>query len=87
MPVFSKTFRSLLAVAALLLAATTALADPFPSKPVRILVPYAAGGTTAQSSFRDNSCGQKCVAAIIWHLGSLRRMMRSHCSHGCIVMR
>jgi len=44
MPVFNKTLRSLLAVAALLLAATTAHADPFPSKPVRILVPYAAGG-------------------------------------------
>jgi tripartite-type tricarboxylate transporter receptor subunit TctC len=44
MPVFSRTLRSLLAVAALLLAATTAHADPFPSKPVRILVPYAAGG-------------------------------------------
>ena len=44
MPVFSRTFRSLLAVAALLLAATTALAQSFPSKPVRILVPYAAGG-------------------------------------------
>ena len=44
MPVFSNTLRNLLAVSALSLAATTAHADPFPSKPVRILVPYAAGG-------------------------------------------
>ena len=44
MPVFNKTFRGLLAVAALSLAAATAHADSFPSKPVRILVPYAAGG-------------------------------------------
>lgn len=44
MPVFNKALRSLLAVTALSLAATIARADPLPSKPVRILVPYAAGG-------------------------------------------
>jgi tripartite-type tricarboxylate transporter receptor subunit TctC len=44
MPVFSKTLRSLFTAAALSLAAATAHADSFPSKPVRILVPYAAGG-------------------------------------------
>src|SRR6201989_1502251 len=44
MPVFSKALRSLFAAAALSLAAAPAHADSFPSKPVRILVPYAAGG-------------------------------------------
>src|SRR6185437_9964388 len=44
MPVSSRIFRGLVAVAALSLAAAAAHADPFPSKPVRILVPYAAGG-------------------------------------------
>ena len=44
MPVFSRTFRGLFAVAALSLAAVTAHAQSFPTKPVRILVPYAAGG-------------------------------------------
>src|SRR6478609_1130070 len=44
MPVFSKALRSLFTAAALSLAAATAHADSFPSKPVRILVPYAAGG-------------------------------------------
>ena len=44
MPVLSKTLRSLLVSAALSLVAASAYADPFPTKPVRILVPYAAGG-------------------------------------------
>ncbi len=44
MPVFSKTFRSLFAVAAFSLTTATAHAQSFPTKPVRILVPYAAGG-------------------------------------------
>jgi tripartite-type tricarboxylate transporter receptor subunit TctC len=37
-------FRMLAAAAAVLAAAGSASAQPFPSKPVRILVPYAAGG-------------------------------------------
>jgi tripartite-type tricarboxylate transporter receptor subunit TctC len=37
-------FRMLAAVAAMLAAAGSASAQPFPSKPVHILVPYAAGG-------------------------------------------
>lgn len=44
MPVFSRTFRGLFAVAALSLTAASAHAQSFPTKPVRILVPYAAGG-------------------------------------------
>ncbi len=44
MPLSSKIFRGLVTVAALSLAAAAAHADPYPSKPVRILVPYAAGG-------------------------------------------
>jgi tripartite-type tricarboxylate transporter receptor subunit TctC len=40
----SKKIGGLLAGAALLLAGTGALAEDFPSKPVHILVPYAAGG-------------------------------------------
>ena len=44
MPVFSRTFRGLFAIAALSLAAASAHAQSFPTKPVRILVPYAAGG-------------------------------------------
>jgi len=44
MPVFSKIFRGLAAIAALSLTAASADAQSFPTKPVRILVPYAAGG-------------------------------------------
>ena len=44
MPVFSRTFRGLFAIAALSLTAAGAHAQSFPTKPVRILVPYAAGG-------------------------------------------
>jgi tripartite-type tricarboxylate transporter receptor subunit TctC len=44
MPVFSRTFRGLFAIAALSLTAAGAHAETFPTKPVRILVPYAAGG-------------------------------------------
>lgn len=44
MPVFSRTFRGFFAIAALSLAAASAHAQSFPTKPVRILVPYAAGG-------------------------------------------
>jgi tripartite-type tricarboxylate transporter receptor subunit TctC len=44
MPVFSRTFRGLFAVVALSLMSATAHAQSFPTKPVRILVPYAAGG-------------------------------------------
>src|SRR5437868_2360689 len=38
--------RPILAVVALLLAAASALAQQFPSRPVTLIVPYAAGGTT-----------------------------------------
>ncbi len=44
MPVFSRIFRGLFAVAVLSLTAASAHAQSFPTKPVRILVPYAAGG-------------------------------------------
>lgn len=44
MSVFSRTFPGLVAVAALSLTSATAHAQSFPTKPVRILVPYAAGG-------------------------------------------
>lgn len=44
MPVFSKVFCGLAAVAALSLMEVPARAQSFPTKPVRILVPYAAGG-------------------------------------------
>ncbi|MDI1262436.1 MAG: tripartite tricarboxylate transporter substrate binding protein [bacterium] len=44
MPVFSPMIRSVLAATALVLAASSATAQTFPTKPVRILVPYAAGG-------------------------------------------
>jgi tripartite-type tricarboxylate transporter receptor subunit TctC len=44
MPVYSRTFRGLFAIAALSLTAAGAHAETFPTKPVRILVPYAAGG-------------------------------------------
>src|SRR5258708_29752823 len=40
----SKTICHLIAGAALLLTAASAQAETFPNKPVRILVPYAAGG-------------------------------------------
>src|SRR5882762_11266558 len=44
MPRRSKIIRSILAAALFSLAGTSAYAETFPSKPVRILVPYAAGG-------------------------------------------
>jgi len=44
MPVFSKIFSGLAAIAAFSLTAVAAHAQTFPTKPVRILVPYAAGG-------------------------------------------
>lgn len=44
MRVFSKTFRGLIAIAALSLTAVAAHAQSFPTRPVRILVPCAAGG-------------------------------------------
>jgi tripartite-type tricarboxylate transporter receptor subunit TctC len=39
-----KTIRGLLAAAIIALTGTAANAETFPTKPVRILVPYAAGG-------------------------------------------
>ncbi|MGE9008118.1 hypothetical protein ACO2JO_06025 [Leptospira interrogans] len=44
MPTPRKLIRSVLAAALFSLAGTQANAEGFPSKPVRILVPYAAGG-------------------------------------------
>ena len=44
MPRRSKIIRSILAAALFSLAGTNVYAETFPSKPVRILVPYAAGG-------------------------------------------
>ena len=44
MPGLNTTIARLLLGAALLLAGNTARAETFPSKPVHILVPYAAGG-------------------------------------------
>lgn len=44
MPVFSKIFCGLAAAAALSLTTAPAGAQSYPTKPVRILVPYAAGG-------------------------------------------
>src|SRR5712672_1951306 len=44
MPRRSKIIRSILAAALFSLAGTSVYAETFPSKPVRILVPYAAGG-------------------------------------------
>jgi tripartite-type tricarboxylate transporter receptor subunit TctC len=44
MAVFRQTFRGLAAIAAISLTTATAHAQSFPAKPVRILVPYAAGG-------------------------------------------
>lgn len=39
-----KRFRSSLLAAAAMLVATTAIAQEFPNKPVKVIVPYAAGG-------------------------------------------
>jgi tripartite-type tricarboxylate transporter receptor subunit TctC len=44
MSVFSKILRTVFTAAALSLAATHAYSEQFPTRPVRILVPYAAGG-------------------------------------------
>src|SRR3954467_3444178 len=44
MPCLTKEFRRLFAAAALVLTSVSAHAETFPSKPVHILVPYAAGG-------------------------------------------
>ncbi|WOH48249.1 tripartite tricarboxylate transporter substrate binding protein [Bradyrhizobium sp. sBnM-33] len=44
MSVFSKILRTVFAAATLSLAATHASSEQFPTRPVRILVPYAAGG-------------------------------------------
>jgi tripartite-type tricarboxylate transporter receptor subunit TctC len=44
MPGLNKKIGRLLLGTGLLLAASSAQADNFPSKPVHILVPYAAGG-------------------------------------------
>jgi tripartite-type tricarboxylate transporter receptor subunit TctC len=44
MPVFSEILRIVFAAATLSLAATHAYSEQFPTRPVRILVPYAAGG-------------------------------------------
>ena len=44
MPHQRTTVRSLLAAALISLAGTSVYAETFPTKPVRILVPYAAGG-------------------------------------------
>jgi tripartite-type tricarboxylate transporter receptor subunit TctC len=44
MPDLSKVFRITLATAMLSLVGANACAEPFPLKPVRVLVPYAAGG-------------------------------------------
>ena len=44
MPHQRKTIRSLLAAALISLTGASAYAETFPTKPVRILVPYAAGG-------------------------------------------
>ncbi|MEO5883715.1 MAG: tripartite tricarboxylate transporter substrate binding protein [Caldimonas sp.] len=40
--------RAILGAFAVLLSTTTTAADPYPTKPIRVLVPYAAGGTTDQ---------------------------------------
>ena len=49
MPGLNKGFVGLVAGAALLLATASARAENFPSKPVHILVPYAAGGPEMKS--------------------------------------
>src|SRR3954468_24682160 len=58
--------RPILAVVALLLAAASALAQQFPSRPVTLIVPFAAGGTTdvglrALASATEKHLGQSIV--------------------------
>ena len=50
MPHQGKTIRSLLAASIISLAGAGAHAETFPAKPVRILVPYAAGLPAYSSS-------------------------------------
>jgi tripartite-type tricarboxylate transporter receptor subunit TctC len=52
--------RTLLAATALALASACALAQPFPAKPIRIVVPYTPGGT---SDILARAIGQKMVEA------------------------
>jgi tripartite-type tricarboxylate transporter receptor subunit TctC len=65
MPAVSKAIRTLVAAAIFALVGTNADAEPFPNKPVHILVPYAAGGavdvlarTLGQSL--SKAWGQQC---------------------------
>ena len=44
--------KAMLVIAGLVLAATAAPAQTFPSKPVRIVVPYPAGGSVDNISAR-----------------------------------